>query len=167
MRLAMESFEQIWESSRTHSLSWMYPTALWCGAGTLVVLCAIGNRWLRRFAKLVVIAIFSVMAVEFASHEIQEKWRLRREWAELYPERMTEEGYDALTVDGANMTLGPLIHGIQAFLLLAAVAALPWVLRKLVGFSRVRGMAAADVDVSVNVAVPPSDDPYRPPNVSS
>lgn len=163
----MESFEQIWESSRTNSLSWMYPTALWCGAGALVVLGAIGNRWLRRFAKLVVIAISSVLAVGFASQEIQEKWRLRREWAELHPERMTEEGYDALTVDGANMTLGPLIHGIQAFLLLAAVAALLCGLRKLALFIRARRIAAADVDVSVKVAIPPSGNPYRPPSVSS
>ncbi len=162
----MEPFAQIWDSSRTNSLSWMYPTTFWCGAGVLIALGLIKNRWLRQIGKLVVIAGCSVMATEFSSQEIQEKWRLRREWAEFHPAQMTEDGYHALTVDGANMTLGPLIYGFQAFLLLTAIAALLSILRKLILSRRVRKVVGTDVDVAGKVAVPASDNPYCPPSTS-
>lgn len=118
----METFEQIWESSRTNSLSWMYPMAVVCGSGVLIVACVITNPWARRLAKLGAIVGFSVLATEFSAREIHEKWRLRREWAELHPSQMTEDGYKALTVDGANRTVEPLMDGFKALSLLVCIA---------------------------------------------
>jgi hypothetical protein len=127
----MSSFEQIWESSRTNTLSWLYPTALWYGAAVIVALYLMKDVWLRRIGKLVAIAVFSVAATEFSVQNIQEKWRIRREWAESHPERMTGDGLEALSVDGANLLLGPLLQGCQAFLLFVGVAIVLSILRSL------------------------------------
>tara|TARA_R110002167_G_C12574244_1_gene642863 strand:- start:109 stop:396 length:288 start_codon:yes stop_codon:yes gene_type:complete len=93
----METFEQIWESSRTNSLSWMYPAATWCGAGILVAMSVIKNRWLRRIGKLAAIFGFALLATMFSAQEIQEKWRLRRERADLHPAQMTEVAQERRT----------------------------------------------------------------------
>jgi hypothetical protein len=127
----MSPFEQIWESSRTNTLSWLYPTALWCGAAVIVALSLVKGVWLRRIGKLVAIAVFSVAATQFSIQNIQEKWRIRREWAESHPERMTRDGLEALSVDGANLLLGPLLQGCQAFLLFVGVAIVLSILRTL------------------------------------
>jgi len=50
----METFEQIWETSRTNSWSWAYPLVMWTGIGALIALSLLRNRWLRRSAKVVV-----------------------------------------------------------------------------------------------------------------
>ncbi len=94
--------------------------AVVCGSGVLIMACVIRNRWARRLAKLVAIVGFSVLATEFSAREIHEKWRLRREWAELNPSQMTEDGYKAL--DGANRTLEPLTDGFKAISLLVCIA---------------------------------------------
>jgi hypothetical protein len=132
----METFDHIWESSRTNAMSWLYPVAIWCGAGILVALSAIKNRWLRRIGKLAAIVGFAFLATEFSAQEIQEKWRLRREWADHHPTQMTEDGFRALTVDGANSTLGPLVYGFQAFLLVVGVAIILSILRTLINRRR-------------------------------
>lgn len=122
LQILMETFEQIWQSSRVNSFTWMYQAALWCGCFVLVALGYIRNPRLRRSGKLAAIAIFSLLATESSAREIFEKWRLRREWADLHPQQMTEDASHALTVDGANLTLGPLIFGFKAFLLFLGMA---------------------------------------------
>ena len=56
------------------------------------------------------------LAADFSAREIQEKWRIRGEWAETHKDRMTDAGWDALMTDGANLVLGPLIYEFQAIL---------------------------------------------------
>ncbi|TWT47872.1 hypothetical protein Pla22_52390 [Rubripirellula amarantea] len=162
----METFDQIWESSRTNSLSWMYPAAVWCGAGILVALSVIKNRWLRRIGKLAAIFGFAILATEFSAQEIHEKWRLRREWADLHPAQMTEDGLQALTVDGANLTLGPLIYGFQAFLVFAGLAVVLSVLRVLLRSRSTDTMTdPSDQPTPPEIEAEVSDNPYHPPNV--
>jgi hypothetical protein len=162
----METFDQIWESSRTNSLSWMYPAAVWCGAGILIALSAIKNRWLRRICKLAAIFGFAILATEFSAQDIHEKWRLRREWADLHPAQMTEDGMQALTVDGANLTLGPLIYGFQAFLVFVGVAVLLSVLRAVLRSRRKDAMTdTKDQTTQPEIQTQTSDNPYYPPNV--
>lgn len=128
----MDSFEQIWESTRTNSLSWMYPWTLYCGVATIIALSIVSNAWLRRTAKLSVIAVFSALATHFSAQDIQAKWRIRRSWADSHPGQMTQDKLEALTVDGANLTLGPLIYGLQAFVLFTAVAVGLTILRSMI-----------------------------------
>ncbi len=47
--------------------------------------------------------------------DIEEKWRIRRSWAESQPDRMTETVANALAAD-TNYTIGPLFFGVGAFL---------------------------------------------------
>lgn len=122
VRTAMDTFEQIWESSRTNRFSWAYPAVIWGGFAILIVLSLLRQRVLRRCAKLVAIFGLTAIAIEGAGREISEKWRLRREWAGANASQMTPEGENALTVDGANLTLGPLIYGFQAFIVLCVAA---------------------------------------------
>lgn len=119
----METFEQIWESSRHNAYSWMYPTVMSCGMASLVALSVIRHRYVRRIGKLLVIAAFSLLATTAAEVEISEKWIIRRRWAEMHPERMTSDGSMALQAD-TNLTLGPLIVGAQTLVLFVAVAML-------------------------------------------
>ncbi|MBA4017997.1 MAG: hypothetical protein C0483_12555 [Pirellula sp.] len=118
----METFQQVWESSRVNAWSSAYLLALWSGVGVLVLASCMPWVRLRRFAKLVAILGFAIVAAECSAQEIQEKWRIRREWADAHADQMTESQRYALTVDGANLTLGPLLDGRDALLLLLAVA---------------------------------------------
>ncbi len=162
----MDPFEQIWESSRTNSLSWMYSTVLYSGVAVIVALSFIKNQWLRLIGTLAVIAVFPALATGFASQEIQEKWRIRRDWADSHPGQMTQDGLEALTVDGANLTLGPLIYGVQAFLLFAAVAVALMIFRALLS-KRHRATITLDSDEKVDLtAIVTSDNPYHPPSVT-
>lgn len=118
----MESFDQIWESSRTNAWSWVYPTVLWAGVGLLIALSLVRTGWIRRAAKIIAIIGLTVVATEYAQREIQEKWQIRGEWADAHPTLMTPADQKALTVDGANLTLGPLLYGFGAFMLFVVVA---------------------------------------------
>lgn len=130
----METFDQVWESSRVNSWSWIYPTALWSGVGVLFLLSLMPWVRLRRSAKIVAVLGFSLVAAEYSAQEIQEKWRIRREWALAHFDQMTEAQRNALTVDGANLTLGPLLDGRDAFFVFVAVA----VVLSLVRFAIIR-----------------------------
>ncbi|MCO8120360.1 hypothetical protein NHH03_01330 [Stieleria sp. TO1_6] len=164
----METFDQIWESSRTNSFSWMYPAAVWCGAGILVALSVIKNLWLRRIGKLAAIFGFAILATEFSAQEIQEKWRLRRAWADLHPAQMTDDGSSALTVDGANLTLGPLVYGFQAFLIFVGIAVVLSVLRALLRIRREGTMIdTSDECKHTEIETESSANPYHPPNVAT
>lgn len=121
----METFEQVWESSRTNVYSWGYPATIWGGLAVLICLSAIRHKKLRRAAKVIAMLGFAALATEWSSREIAEKWRLRREW----PGSMTQDEQYALTIDGANMTLGPVIYGFQAFLVFGVVTVITWLIR--------------------------------------
>lgn len=126
----MDAFEQVWETSRHNSWSWGYPTALLLGIFVLIVFSFIRKSALRRPLKVVAILAYAFVATDFSAREIQEKWRLRGEWADTHKDQMTDAGWNALTVDGANLTLGPLIYGFQATVLLVAIAFVLFVIRK-------------------------------------
>jgi hypothetical protein len=99
---------------------------LWAGIGLLITLSLVRTGWIRRAAKIVAILGLAMIATECACREIQEKWRIRGEWADAHPTLMTPADHEALAVDGANLTLGPLIRGFRACMLLVMVAvALP------------------------------------------
>jgi len=132
----METFDQIWQTSRTNSWSWAYPFVIWTGLGTLIALSLLRNRRLRRSAKIIAILGLSFAATEFAGREIQEKWRIRGEWADTHPGQVTADDRHALTVDGANLTLGPLIYGFQAFLMFMATSVFLAVVRIVVARTR-------------------------------
>ena len=118
----MEPFEQIWETSRHNSWSWGYPTSLLLGVIVLSVLALVRKTALRRLLAVVAILAFTLVAAELSAREIREKWRLRREWADSHKDQMTDAAWSALTVDGANLTLGPLLYGAQAAVLFVAAA---------------------------------------------
>jgi len=43
--------------------------------------------------------------------QIQEKWRIRHEWAEQNSATLSDKERLALISDGANLLLGPIIYG--------------------------------------------------------
>lgn len=117
----MDTFEQVWESSRNNSLSWLYPAMVGTGICLLVILSFMRNRLLNLFGTLLVLGGCTYLATGFAGQAIQEKWRLRKEWALAHPTQMTEQRQTALISDGANLTMGPLISGFQAFVVFTIV----------------------------------------------
>lgn len=117
------SFEELLELSARNSLSWLYSRVLVTGLFAVIALSFMKTRWIRRLGKLVVILLFSVMATQFANLEIQEKWRMRYEWAAFHSSKMTDASFEHLHFrDGANLSLGPFLSGFMAFLLLVATA---------------------------------------------
>lgn len=161
----MDAFEQIWESSRTNDYSWGYPAVVWAGVGVLVLLSLIRHDVLRRILKVVAIGGLAMMATQWSSSEIEEKWRLRAEWADANPAEMTEQGYEALTVDGANRALGPLIYGVQAGLIFVGVALVLFVIRLAIRKrpNKPPAEATSESEAKVTPDLPTSDNPYHPP----
>ncbi|TWU27998.1 hypothetical protein [Novipirellula artificiosorum] len=161
----MDPFEQIWESSRINDYSWGYPAVVWAGVGVLVALSLIRHNAFRRILKVVAIFGLAMMATQWSASEIQEKWRIRREWADTHPAEMTEQGYEALTVDGANLTLGPLIYGFRSGLIFIGVAAALFVFRVAVRKRPVKtpDEATPEIKTKVTTDLPFSDNPYHPP----
>jgi len=120
----METFDQIWESSRRNAWSGYDVITIWSGLAAIVVLSLVPPAWLRRVAKVVAVFGFASYVALYSSFEISEKWRIRRAWAAAHKDLMTDANRHALTVDGANLVAGPIIAGMQAMALLfvAAVA---------------------------------------------
>ncbi len=117
------SFEELLELSAHNGISWLYSRALVAGLFAVIALSFMKTRWIRRLGKLAVILLFSVMATHFANLEIQEKWRIRYEWATFHSSKMTDASFERLNFgDGANQSLGPFLFGFMAFLLLVATA---------------------------------------------
>jgi len=159
----MDAFEQIWETSRSNSWSWAYPTVLCFGVAVLAALSFVRNRWLRRTAKVIVILVFGVLATDFSAREIQEKWRIRGEWADAHVDQMTDAGWNVLTVDGANLTLGPLIYGFQAILLFVAMSIAFFVARKSVMWLQTQTTGPPNIDDHIATTLVLSDNPHNPP----
>ena len=78
---------------------------------------------------------------------------------------MTEQGCEALTIDGANQALGPLIYGFHAGLIFIAVAAVRFVIRVAIRRSTANpsGEATHEQENQVAAAAITSDNPYHPP----
>ncbi len=124
-------FQEVWEASKHNSFSWGYPAAILCGGIVLARLSWIPRSVVRRVLKIVTILTFGFIAWDFSARETAEKWRLRQDWASAFREQMTEAQWLALSADGANRTLGPLIYGFQATGLLVGLAAVLFVARRL------------------------------------
>ncbi|MEM9645581.1 MAG: hypothetical protein AAF989_11370 [Planctomycetota bacterium] len=161
----MDAFEQIWESSRTNDYSWGYPAVLWAGVGVLIVLSLIRHDVLRRVLKVIAMGGLVMTAMEWSSSEIEEKWRIRREWADTHPAEMTEQGYEALTVDGANRLLGPLIDGAHAGLLFVGVAIALFVIRVAIRKRSTVTLSKTTEESEAKIAanLPTTGNPYHPP----
>lgn len=120
------------------------------------------SRWLRRAATGITILGFAFAATWYSACEIQEKWRIRGDWADTHAERMTADGWDALSADGANLLLGPLIFGFQALLLFVAVSLVLAALRIIV--IRIRSYRLPPDDSNNDEGTQaPSENPYHPP----
>ena len=65
----METFDQIWESSRTSAWSRVYPTVLWAGVGLRIALSLFRTGWIRRASKIITILALTVVATEYAPRE--------------------------------------------------------------------------------------------------
>ena len=165
----MDPFGQVWESSRTNAFSWGYAATLYAGVGVLIVLSVIQRYAFRRTLKAIAIFGLAIIATQWSASEIEEKWRIRREWADAHPAEMTQEGYMGLTVDGANRSLGPLIYGFQAFLLFCVVAIALFVIRAMMFQRPVDSPIEATPEDEAKVAadLSASDNPYHPPAEST
>ena len=86
-------------------------SVLSCGIAGILLTALIPNRWIRRCGYLFVTLATAWIATEFASLEIEEKWRIRYAYTEKHRDVLSEDERFAVTVDGANRLVGPLIYG--------------------------------------------------------
>jgi hypothetical protein len=160
----MDAFETKWETSRHNSWSWGYPTAICLGVVSLFAFSFVHRCTLRRTLKSITIFVSASLAADFSAREIQEKWRIRGEWAETHKDRMTDAGWDALMTDGANLVLGPLIYEFQAMAILMGVAFMLFVVRKAAVASALQNTISDTSDSGIASALPVSSIPHSPPN---
>lgn len=104
----MSPFEQMWESSRHNGWSEPIPWLLQLGTIGLIIFAFLPHRWLRRLAYLTITLATVSAATQFSSLDIEEKWRIRFQYANDHQAELTEEELSAVTVDGANRLLGPI-----------------------------------------------------------
>ncbi|MBB3209869.1 hypothetical protein FHS27_005714 [Rhodopirellula rubra] len=161
----METFEQVWETSRVNGYSWVYPCVVWSGIAILILLSLIRRTVLRRIAKLIAIIGLTIFATHSSAVEIQEKWRIRGQWADLHSDQMSESDMNALMADGANLVIGPFFNGFVAMLNFSVVALSLLVIRLIVVRFCTRKCSASETDDSVTSTGTPieSGNPYQPP----
>jgi hypothetical protein len=163
----MNAFEQAWESSRHNAWSWGYPTTLALAVAVVIALSFVRRSVLRRTLKVIAILSFSFIATDFSDREIREKWRLRSQWADTHTDQMREADWDALTVDGANLQLGPIIYGLQATVVLVGIAFVCFLVRMGLFQLRTSKQIRDASDVKVGEPYPMSCNPYHPPHSST
>ena len=117
----VETFDEVWQTSLANSWSYAYPVVLWSGVTSLTLVSLIRHQWLRRAVTLILVLGLTVAATWSSSREIQEKWRIRSDWAYSHEDQMTAAHWDALTADGKDLLLGPLVNGFLACVLFIAV----------------------------------------------
>ncbi len=106
---------------------------------------------------------FAFVATDFSAREIQEKWRLRGEWADSHKDQMSDADWNTLTMDGANLTLGPLIYGFQATVLLVAIAFVLFVIRKTACHFASSKANTDKTESDIAKPLPMFSNPYNPP----
>lgn len=109
----METFDTIWESSRTNAWSFAYPTVLFFGVISILMLQRIRSGVFRRLLIVLSLGAFFLLAIEASSLTIAEKWQIRGDWARSHFEQLTEDQKRGVTSDGANLALGPIIGGFS------------------------------------------------------
>lgn len=124
-----DPFAAVWESSRSNSWSWAFPTVLGVGILSVVLASFIPRPILRQVTKVFLVMLCGGLAVEASSLQIQEKWRIRGEWAANNPDEMTQKGWAALAADGANLTMGPFLMGALVILTLSIICAIMFAIR--------------------------------------
>ena len=108
----MDTFDTLWESSRTNSWSFAYPTVLFIGVVSLLLLQRIRKAGIRRWLLLVAMVGFFLISIEAASWSIVEKWNLRREWARDHSDQVSDAQRRGMANrDGANLTVAPVLAG--------------------------------------------------------
>lgn len=125
----METFEQVWESSRHNVWTGAYPTAILVGAMLIVALSFGRNIGARRLKILATIFVFSFIAMAFSAQEIDTKWRTRHEWTRNHADTLTENQQRISNADGANLVFGPILYGFQAFIMFVSVAMITTLVR--------------------------------------
>ncbi len=103
---------------------------LWGGVVLIVVLALIRKANVRRWSMTVAIILLTIAATEFLGREIVEKWRIRNEWTIAHENSLTARQTEIAIADGANLLLGPLIFGFQAFCTFIIVAAATALVRR-------------------------------------
>ncbi len=159
----MSPLEQIWESSRTNSWSWGYPTVLTISIVILIALSLVPQPTLRHVAKALVILACGFAAIKLSSREIDEKWRIRADWAERHADTLSDAEMQALTADGANRVIGPFFYGMQAIVWLIALCGVLYVLRKVVNWYGSCRRIVDEADVESPSPPIASPNPYHPP----
>lgn len=126
----MTEFDKIYEASRHNGWSGYYWISIFVGMGVLMALTWIRNSSWRISGKVVSIVAFTWLAYHFAVLENEEKWRIRLEWAELRPERLTEEERLAMADRRAvNGPFGPVLSASGAGVTLVTTTVVIFMIR--------------------------------------
>ena len=106
-----QTLTEIWESSRSNQYSWILPVILIGGFAWFLILTKVKFIAVRRVTKIISFLILIYVAMIASSMQISEKWRIRHEWGHANESTITDRERRALTADGANLVMGPMIYG--------------------------------------------------------
>ena len=98
----MDTFSQIWESSRHNAWSLAYPFVIVTGVFSVIVVSTIRSVAVRRCLLGLVFLVFAYLATEASFQSVSEKWRIRQEWTQAHFNELTEKQQETSVSDGAN-----------------------------------------------------------------
>ena len=106
----------MWETSRNNAFSGQTTFVNLIAIMLLLFVAFIPHRvYLLRWVMSAVIVLAAAwITTDYSSREIEEKWRIRYKYAKEHEAELTEDERHAVTVDGANRLLGPLMFGAFA-----------------------------------------------------
>lgn len=116
-----DGLDAIWESSCHNDWSYALPLVLNIGTVVLIALALVPIKSLRWTLNVFAVLVMGYFAIEYSSKEIEEKWRIRNEWVQTNQDSFTEKEQSAVTVDGANRVLGPILIGGQSTVFRAGI----------------------------------------------
>lgn len=164
--MVAQSLESIWETSRTNDWSFALPLILNIGTAVLVAIAFVPVKGLRWMLSAIAIVAMGCFATEYASMEIEEKWRIRSEWVRDHEDSLTENEMSAVSADGANRVLGPLLIGgfsvvTRAAIVLTGLALARLVVSRWLEFDQAKSRTTVSrLEETDPIIV---DNPYAPP----
>ena len=135
----MDTFSQIWESSRHNAWSLAYPFVIVTGVFSVIVVSTIRSVAVRRCLLGLVFLVFAYLATEASFQAVSEKWRIRQEWTQAHFNELTEKQQETSVSDGANLVVQPPVDGFFALMIFIGTA----IVMRLVRQSRLTGNTSA------------------------
>lgn len=103
----METFDQVWESSRYNVWTWVCYGICIAGIVGVFKICRPPISGVKVLKTVALIGMTSFAAFLVSGARTARKWEIRQNWVVTNMDLVTEEERSAAFADGANLIVGP------------------------------------------------------------